>query len=232
MMKMASLAALTALMIGTVGSAFAAPNTAQPIEPVQVQAADPVATPSGSTDVSPAEAKAKERELGKFGAWSAVCFEGSEPDSCIARQTVEMSEDGKGPKLYLFAEQANADAPVSFTVGAPPGVSLRPGAFLLLNKDDKAAVWQADFDNCIEESCWGASPLNTDILTLAETPAISLTLPTGQGINVQVEMKTLPEAMKAVLAEKAKFPAAPAAEQVEDGDTPTPAPETAPAPAN
>lgn len=230
MKRIVSLAAITATLLGASGIAVAAqtPGGAAPAASV----ATAPANTAEKADTPEAKTAAKERVIGDFGAWTVICVEGGEPQSCIARQSVELAEKGDGPKLHLFAERQSAEAPVVLTVGAPLGVSLQPGASLLLNEGDNARVWYAPFETCLQEMCLAAAPLNTDMLAQAKTPFVSLALPNNEVIGVQVSLNTLNEAVEALMAEKAKFPVpaaeAPAAE-APAGEEPAVPAEAAPA---
>lgn len=196
MKRIVSLAAVTAALLGVSGIAVAA----------QTPGTD-VPAPAAAPTENAAPAAPAERIIGEFGPWTVICVEGSEPESCLARQTVDLAENGDGPKLYLFAERQGPEAPLVLTVGAPLGVSLQPGVSLLLNEGDSARVWHAPFETCLQEMCLAAAALNTDILAQAKSPFVSLSLPNNKEIGVQVGLATLGDAVEAMMAEKAKFPA-------------------------
>lgn len=157
----------------------------------------------------------KERVIGEFGPWTALCVEEGGPDSCLIRQTVDLAEKGDGPKLHLFVERSSADSPVMLTVGAPLGVSLQPGASLVLNENDSARVWHAQFETCLQEMCLASAPVNVTIMKDAESPLVSLGVPGGDPIGIKVVMSSIEEALEAIQSEKDKI-----SEQASPADAP------------
>lgn len=184
-------------------SVLASPLWAQETD---AQAPQPAEAAAPVTEAAAAEQPVS-RTVGEFEAWTVTCSEnGDAGESCLARQQIALSEQENGPTLTVFLEKAAEDAPLILTVGTPTGVAIQPGVSLILSESDKARVWYAPFESCLQTMCIASAPVNESILSGAAEPAAAFSLANYELVGVKFDTKGMDEAVKALI-ENAPAPA-------------------------
>ena len=217
-------ASVLALMAGGALAQEAAPAAEAPAPVATTETAAPATAevPAAAT----AEADAPEAKvIGEFGAWTVLCADNGQGESCLARQLVSLSEDEEnGPKLFVFLEKPFENAPLNLTVGTPLGVSLPAGVSLITAEGQPAPVWQADYQSCMQEMCVASAIVNEPVLLGTEEPAAVFTLMNGEQVGAKFSMEKADEAIAAVVENS------PAPAEAADAEAPAEAP-AVPAPA-
>ena len=195
-------ASVLALMAGGALAQEAAPAAEAPAPAATTETAAPA--PAEAPAAATAEAADPEapdaKVIGDFGAWTVLCADNGQGESCLARQLVSLSEDEEnGPKLFVFLEKPFANAPLNLTVGTPLGVSLPAGVSLITAEGQPAPVWQADYQSCMQEMCVASAIVNEPVLLGTEEPAAVFTLMNGEQVGAKFLMEKADEAIAAVV---------------------------------
>lgn len=155
---------------------------------------------------APEKAQPEPRTVGEFGPWTVTCSDmGQGTESCLARQEISLSDQENGPKLTVFLEKSGADQPTVLTVGTPTGIAIQPGVSLILNETDKARVWYAPFESCLQTMCIASAAVNEKVLMSSKEPAIAFSLANYELVGVKFSTEGVEDAVKS-LVENAPVP--------------------------
>lgn len=195
-------ASVLALMAGGALAQEAAPAAEAPAPVATTETAAPATAeaPAAATAEAADPEAPDAKVIGDFGAWTVLCADNGQGESCLARQLVSLSEDEEnGPKLFVFLEKPFENAPLNLTVGTPLGVSLPAGISLITAEGQPAPVWQADYQSCMQEMCVASAIVNEPVLLGTEEPAAVFTLMNGEQVGAKFSMEKADEAIAAVV---------------------------------